>query len=211
MRTITTTVVVYQLEELDASAQEKAIDAIRERLGGDWWDEHDNADVGAAMLYSLAGTLQAPGWDTFGSGDFPGIAGVTMNGWDIGRGQSLALDGTLDRDNAPMLPWVEGIAEVSLSGIRSDSTVVDVVDADPECTCAHGGWESHHEPGCPTLTHQAATDAQREVMRQVVRDAIHTAWKAGSDEADYKTSDEYTRQWIDANGCEFLSDGTLYH
>ena len=35
-------------------------------------------------------------------------------------------------------------------------------------------------------------------------------WKDGEKEMQYKTSDEYAREWIESNEPEFTEDGSLY-
>src|SRR3954469_2995004 len=99
----------YTFAELTDSAQAKAVEAVAEKLGGDWFDESDNDTIREDIVWELGRTLKAPGWDIEGAGDFRGIAGVTLDGWDLGQGDHLALKGTLDRDNAPALPWADGV------------------------------------------------------------------------------------------------------
>jgi hypothetical protein len=134
MRTIT--IDVYPFEELSEQAQQRAIEAVREKLSGDWWDFSDNDDVAAVMVAELARLLGTPGAADYGVYDFPGIPGVQLDGWSLDRGQNIAVSGRLNRDNAPNLPWADGISHVSLSAHRSNFTTIDVDDDDePDCTC----------------------------------------------------------------------------
>ncbi len=206
MRDVTTR--VYRFDELTDTAKERAVDVIREKLGGDWWDSVDLDDVQDAMVYTLAEELRAPGWDTYGVGDFPGIDGVQVDGWDIERHQSLALSGTLTRDNAPALPWVDGIEQVELTGHRSDATSVNLVDADPECTCSPDTYLQPHDEGCPSLLDNPATEQQRVTLEEAVRDAIRAAWSAGESEGEYKSGEERAREVADDH--EFTDEGELY-
>lgn len=199
---------VYKFGELTDAAKERAIESIRGKLGGDWWDSADNDDVQATIVYTLAENLRTPGWDTFGEADFPGVGGVEVDGWDIERDQALAVSGTLTRDNAPGLPWVDGIEQISLTGHRSDSTVVTLVDTDPDCTCSPDHYLDPHDAGCPALADNPATAEQRATLEQAVRDALSAAWTAGGKEAEYKTGEEYARETADNH--EFTEDGSLH-
>lgn len=201
---------VYKFAELSETAQTRAIEAIREKLDSDWWDQSDNEDVAACMVYELAGELHYPGHDTYGTITFPGIEGVTLDGWSLGRHQSLAASGRLDRVNAPALPWVDGIEHVELAGHRSDATTVTVVDADPDCTCSPDHYLQPHDEGCPSLVASPATDEQRNALEQAVRDALSAAWTAGERAAEHKTGEQYAREQIEANEYEFTEDGELY-
>jgi hypothetical protein len=182
MREITTK--VYKFDELNAAAQADAIDKIRDSLSAGW-DSHDNDDIREVMVYMLAEKFQAPGWDTYGPGDFPGIDRVTMDGFDMDRYDSLALSGTVDRDNAPALPWVDGIDSVEMTSHRSDATMISVRDDDDAAV--------------------PATDDQRNAMEQSIRDAISAAWQAGEKECEYKTGEEWAREL--AADREFLANG----
>ena len=211
MREIVTHTTVYKLDELSDDAQQKAIDGIRERLGGAWWDSSDNDDIRDTMQYALAENFGTPGRQQYGIADYPGIPGVSIDGWDLDRGQSLVLAGTLDRANAPKLPWVDGIGAVKLEA-RRDHTYITVEDDEPECTCPDStfGWPQLHQSGCPTVTPSSVTDAQRFGLKEAVLDVIRAAWRAGEQEMEYKTSSEYAREWIEANETEFTEDGSLY-
>ncbi len=209
-KVITTTVTVYQLAELTTEAQARAVEAIAEKLASVWWDDHDNEAIGETIRYSLAGTFKTPGHDTYGCGDFPGIPNVTVVGWDLDRGQYVQVKGTLDRTNAPGLPWVDPAGSIILTDGRN-GTEVEIIEADgPDCTCDHGGWESTHDAGCPERSYVGLTDAEIENLAEAVTDAIHAAWIAGRQEAEYKSSAEYAREWIESNEMEFLEDGTAY-
>jgi len=207
MRTITTTVTVYSFDELSADAQEKAVANIQEKLSGASWDSHDIEDISATMLYALAAAVRSPGWDTYGEGDFPGIDGVRLEGWDLEGGQSINVAGTLTRENAPALPWCAGIGSVNLEAKR-DHTYITVEDTEPDCTCTDDVWLSEHDAGCPFTAPNPATAEQRDTLIEAVRDALRTAWQAGRDELEYKTGEEYARQ--QADDMEFTEDGRFY-
>lgn len=191
MRIITTTVTVYTFDELTEEAQEKAIEGIREKKSGPWWDSFDNDTIGEEILYTFADKIGTPGREKFGPGDFPGITDVELRGWDLDRGQSVDFAGRLTPDNAPALPWVDGM---------------DAVDVG-ERGYRHGvvcQWDYETE-GTPEVR-QAAEDA----MEQAIRDAMSDARKAGNDAMEYMTGEESAREWIEANGPEFTEDGELY-
>lgn len=138
---------------------------------------------------------------------FPGIDRVTVHEWDLDRGQVLALSGWLDRDNAPGLPWVEGIESVQLTPIRRGGTEVDVVTSEPECTCPAETWR--HEPDCAPVTSPVVPD-QVAALHDAVADAIHAAWAAGRDELEYRSSAEHARHRAHNDDFEFTVDGEPY-
>lgn len=79
MRDIVTT--VYPFDELSEEAQAAAVKAVQEKLSGSWWDTSDTEDIGNTIAYAFAGELGTPGVEDHGPADFPGISGVTLEGW----------------------------------------------------------------------------------------------------------------------------------
>jgi hypothetical protein len=197
------TIRVYGFAELSEQAQARAIEVLCARLAGSWWDSGDNEDVRNAMVYELATKLGTPGHDQYGEGDYPGVPGVTVAGWDMDRHQALALDGRLDRDNAPALPWTTGLDHVELSGYRSETTRVEVITGNTECTC--GG--EPHDDGCPGLLVRVDL-AGIGTLEQAVRDVLHETWACGERTVDYKTGAAYAREISD--NYAFTEDGELY-
>jgi hypothetical protein len=207
---ITTHTTVYALDELSPEARAKAVEDFAAKLGGEWWDSHDAERVSETIVYDLAARLEAPGWDRWGVGDFPGIDGVKLTGWDIERGQSVMFDGRLTRANAPALPWVEGIDAIELDAKR-DYTSVSVEESEPVCTCTGDvSWLAPHLDDCPSNVPNPSTPEQHRTLVEAVKDAMHGAWKAGRDEGEYISSEENAVQCIEANEHRFLEDGSLY-
>ncbi len=209
-REIVTHTTVYTLDELDPQVREKAVENVRNLLGGAWWDQSDDDDLARVIVYTLAEKFGTAGWDTSGVGDFPGIPGIKLDGWDMQRGQYIVLNGRLTRDNAPALPWVTGLGAVDLEAQR-DHTYLSVENEDPECICPSALWAQGHQDCCPGAADNPATEDERAALIQAVREAMADAWKAAYAEMEYKTSTEYAEEDIDANDREFLADGTLYH
>lgn len=178
---------VYTLDELEPGAREKAIEGITEKLGGDWWDSSDIDDISDVMRYTLANKFGTSNHGEWGVSDFPGIPGVELRGWDLDRADYVALSGTLDRENAPALPWVDGIEVVSLTEGR-DFTMI-VVEFDD------------------TLTDDDVTLAN-DAMEEAIRDAMHEAKRDGRAEIEHKTGPEWAEEV--ASDREFLADGTFY-
>jgi hypothetical protein len=207
MRTVTTSVNVYTFAELSEAAQQKAIQGICELLAGPWWDGSDNDDIGNTIVYALAERFNSSEWDTKGEGDFPGIAGVSIEAWSMDRSQILAVAGTLDRQNAPGLPWIDGIKEVQLTAHCGDSTSIELIEREAECTCSDN-WLSPHDDGCPSQTPPVIDTTARMALETAVMEALHDAWKAGETEMEYKTGEEWAKQL--AEDYEFTDDGTLY-
>jgi hypothetical protein len=188
MREITNSFKVYQLDELEPSSRQRAIDTVRERLAGDWWDQDNIEDIGNTITYAFAERLAAPGWDTYGEADFPGIDGVTQDGWDLGRGQYVLFRGTLTRENAPALPWTDDVFAVHLERDR-DHTHVWVAAEDIE-------------------GEQMSTAGR---MKDAVSAAMYEALKAGERQLEHLGSEENALGDIEANEREFHEDGRLYN
>lgn len=188
-RKVTTVTILFKYDELPDEAKGKAVQQISEKLTGPWWDSHDDEALAEVMMWALAHELRTPGVSNYGPGDFPGIDGIKLAGYDMGRGQMLTYKGHLTRDTAPALPWADGIDSVALSHPDYTRTVeANIAPAD----------DGPEVPG-------DAIDA----IVQATRDAIYTAWKAGRDEHEHMHSEEYARDWIEGNEPEFLEDGTL--
>jgi hypothetical protein len=190
---------VFSLDELSEDAQERAVEAIAAKLGGDWWDSDDNDDISNVIVYALAEKLGAPGWDFYGVGDFPGISGVKLEEWDD-RGR-IGVRGGLDRENAPALPWADGVVEARLTPVGFGRTEVDIhVDED----------ELDPEQERDLTVVRAECQERAAVVAQAIEEALSEALSAGHREIEYKTSEQYAREHIEANGLEFLADGSLY-
>lgn len=201
-RTITTDdFEVYQLDELEPVAREKAIEAIANKLGGDWWDSNDIDDVSDVIRYTLANEFGTPGHGNYGVGDFPGIDGVELDSWDMDRDGYVGLRGTLTRENAPRLPWQDGIVEVTLTAGRDYTSVSVDIDEDEVDLM-----------NLPDLGHNRADRVRfiEGAMEQAVEHAMHAAIKSGRAEIEHKTSEEYAEGMIEANEYEFEADGTPY-
>jgi len=177
----------FAFEELSEEAQTRAVETIADKLAGDWWDMGDTEAVSEIMLYTLAERFKSPGWDTYGSGDFPGIDGLTVEGWDVDRSE-YDLRGWVTRRNAPGLPWVEGI---------------DSVGVNPR------GWYDPHPVDYDNDEESPELLAAAEVIVQAIEDAIHAALKAGRTEVEYLGSEERAREYIEINEPEFTEEGDL--
>lgn len=182
---------LYTFDELSEDAQGEALKAVSDKLGGDWWDSNDNDDIREVMTYALAAQLGTPGHENYGCGDFPGIPGIKLDGWDLDRGQRIDVRGIFTPENAPNLPWKHGIAHVVM---RPNRHVEIDVHADDETL----------------YVNVAATAAAVTAMEQAIREALAAAWQAGEKEAEYKSSEEAARDWIESNAPEFEEDGTLW-
>lgn len=201
MEIVTTTVTVCKFSELTEAAQTRAVELIRQRLS-DGWDGADSIDIRDVMIATLAEKIGTPGVMDYGVADFPGIDGVTIDGWDLERHQSLAVSGILTRKNAPALPWTSDVDHVQLTGSRSDFTSVYIEGAELPCSCP-----GEHEQGCLAGLRQV-DGVHLTTMDQAVRDALSAAWSAGEKEGDYKTGEEYARQV--AEDHRFTEDGEIF-
>jgi hypothetical protein len=189
-RDITTT--AYSFDELGPDAQDKAVQQVAERHAGPWWDQSDNDDIAGVMIYTFAEKLGTPGWDKFGTADFPGIPGVTLEAWDLEQGRTIVFAGSLTRDNAPSLPWADGIDSVEMRSGRNRSKIEPMLVED----------------GSEVVTGDQI-DAAASIADAVLG-FTQDAWFAGDKEADYKTGLEYAREWCENNDQqEYDVDGEL--
>ena len=180
----------FKFDELSDDAKTRAVEVVAEKLGGDWWDSSDTDSIGETILYKLAEVLRSPGWDRFGEGDFPGIAGVKLDGWDVGRAEVIQVRGVLDRVNAPALPWSDLVGDVLLDGRRQGTNVgVELADGAKESEGFHSA---------------------RKVLVEAVFAALQEALAAGRAQLEYMSSEEAARDYIDANDTDFREDGSLF-
>lgn len=180
----------YKFDELSDEAKGWAIEAVAGKLGGDWWDSDDVENVSETILYKLAEILQSPGWDKFGPGDFPGIGGVKLQGWDVDRGGNIQVSGELSRTNAPGLPWSDAVGNVLLESSHY-GTNVGVAEGDEDLP------EAAQRDACLALA-------------QVVQDALSEALSAGHKQVEYIISEENARAHIEAIDPDFDEDGSLF-
>lgn len=225
----------FKYEELSDNAKQTAVETVAGKLGGEWWDSNDSDRVSEAITYKLAEIFQSPEWDTTGEGDFPGIDGITMSGWNLDRGSYILASGTVTRENAPGLPWSDSIAYAILSDQRS-YVQIDVALGDIAFTCATCGqdalWEAGIDDGPRHIIQvpggnvdDDATDADHKPVRangfpdrerarnefkQTLSEALDAALTAGRAEAEFIGSEENARDSIEANYYDFNEDGSLF-
>jgi hypothetical protein len=178
----------YKFEELSEEAQANALENVALKMTGDWWDSADTEDIEDLIVYTLAATFKTPGWDTYGVSDFPGIPNVTVQAWDCDRAQSLELRGTLDKTNAPALPWVGDLTSVELRNPDMWRHVQAIVNDDEEAE---------------------SSEADARTLEEAVKDAMNEAIAAGTKEIEYKGSQEYAKDWVEGNEPDFYKNGEL--
>lgn len=225
----------YTYEELDADAQRKAVEAIAEKLSGEWWDENDIEQVGETIVYALAEAFKTPGWDTFGEGDFPGIDGVSVKEWDLDRGEMISADGLIGPGNAPGLTWPTAVSYVELNG-KHHGTSINVVPVDYlRFVCSRCGNDAGVDTSWSTVVVHLTDDGLEDSdldndhkpflvggnlpsldssildsFEQVVRDCLSSAITAGRKAMEYIGSEENASEWILHNEPEFNLDGTVF-
>lgn len=176
--------------QLSLDAQRRAVRTVQNKLGGEWWDEDDEADVRDAMILALAERLGTPDY-LADSGEVHGIPGVAVDEWVFDYPTSLWVNGPLTRETAPRLPWCEGISSVELVARRSEGTIVHLVAADTACTCGSDVRATVHDVNCLTLLPSTADPEQRFRLGEAARHAMVAAWEAGKEERDRKTGEEH--------------------
>lgn len=199
----------YSFAELDEAAQRKALEAVAERRSGVWWDATDNELIGEVITMAFAESIGAPGTDKYGVSDYPGITGVKLESWccNYDQGDHAGFAGHLTRENAPKLPWADGIASVTLESPCNHTSKWFVMD-EAECIC--DGFSSVREPDCEAHTPNPASESQVQAMRDAIDAALHAAHRAGYDEIEHIGSEDSAREWIDSNEPEFEKDGSLF-
>src|SRR5215207_1798093 len=185
---------VYTLDELEPRAREKAIEGIAAKLGGDWWDYDDIDNVSETIVYALATALGTPGREKWGEGDFPGIPGVKLEGWDLDRNDNLELRGTLDRENASALPWDDGVTDVVLTPTRWNGTEIEV-------RWDEGDRDPDQERDLTVVREECKELADK--VEEAVEDALHRAKQAGREQMEYISSEEAAIEYIERNEREF--------
>lgn len=180
MRTETTTRTLYLIHELDDAAQSRALDAMR---AANWSEDIITEDIPETILWSLGNTFD-PGSDRTEP------KGVDLDGWDLDRGQYVALSGRIYAEDAPGLPWVEGIESVGLTSGRYGTSI------DVEVTFDEEGEEVPSSDDIGT-------------MIGAVEDAISKAWGEASRQFEYLYGDEYLMESASINEVEFTERGDL--
>lgn len=159
-----------------------------------WESGSTGESVAETILYAFAQQIGEPTVEKHGVGDYPGVPGVTLDGWDLERGSFLALRGTLTRDNAPALPWDEHndalIDHIDLRSVR-DGTDVYVAESD-------AAWDVD-----VTVVRQS-----QDTLEQAVRDAIGAALSAGRLAAEDVEDEDYLLDLAEANEWEFTETGS---
>lgn len=196
----------YTLDQLDEGTRATAVEKVRDMLSGSF-DRNDIDNVKAAMLYKFAEIVKCPGWDTKGEGDFElpdAFPSVQIDGFDLERGQSIEVSGTLSRDNAPALPWIVTIDNVQMS--YRDGTQIYVHSDTPDCDCGASLMEACAE-SCMSM--RGMSEEEEAAMENAVRSALQDAWQAGYAHEEYRTSEKGAREWAEANEVKFTHQGEM--
>lgn len=187
MRTETRT--YYALSELPAAARERAMEIIGSRLAE--WIESD--ELAEDMVESLGYHL---GQHQGGEGQ--PLRGININEWSIDRNgrDYLHIQGTLTPITAPNLPWPDDCGYARFGRTNAEWTGNDrdlwLVDAET------GEW--------------MADDGREDVQAfwAALDDILAKALADGCAQYDYLCSEEYAREWAEANDPEwFDAEGEL--
>lgn len=176
---------VYDFAELDPAAQERAVTALVDQRAHRAYEDGEEDDIAATIVWNLARALGTPGWMEHGEEDFPGIPGVELVSWRVNWGPFVAIEGTLTRANAPGLPWIDGVESVMLAHHGGDTTSVGVL-----------GGESPDEVRPLHDAAFAAINAAREAGER------RHEWLMGAEKARHDCEDDL--EWL------YLADGTRY-
>lgn len=179
----------YAWDALSDDAKERAAELLAEREAQRQWDSYDIDRIREILVFALADQLGTPEREQWGSGDFPGIPNIKIDEWDLERGQSLTVSGTLDRDNAPGLPWTPLMTDVVMGSKEYGRLYV------------RQNWDTPDDD---------LPQAEIDAMEQAIREALHGALKAGVAESEYMTSVEAAREWAENDDAQrYTVDGEL--
>lgn len=182
---------VYELDELMPSARTRALDTLVEARSQLWQGPvRGEEQTARAIMLAFGREVDCNRMAGFDRSDFPGVEGVTVDGWDFQNAPSVALDGRLTRENAPDLPWVPGIPWVELEShgvYRLNATTVTLA------------------PGV-----SIGNNVARKEMEQAVYAALGRAESAGLAAVQRLTTRAAVAEQAAMAGLEFLRDGTLY-
>jgi hypothetical protein len=203
MRVETKQVTYYTLAELKEhhpNGYERAMDALRSIL----WEDSQRESVSDDIAYEFARRVGEPTVDRYGEGDYPGVPGVGLKGWDLERGSYVAFAGTLEREHCPGLPWDEtGWLDVVRLTAGQHGTGIEVVSSE-EDDVPYIGW---HER---TFTEdQQRLFDMRQAMADAVQDALSEALASGQRAAEAMSGEEYLLETAEANEWEFDAHGVM--
>lgn len=196
MREVTTTRRFYAFDELSEEAQEHALEEIREREY--LWACEEPDHLAETILYSIADSFKAPGFDTYGSGDFPGIRGMELAEWDVDR-RTCSIEGTLTPETAPALPWPADCGYARFGRVEA------------EWTGNHRGLWLVDEDGAALYPEWMADEDREDVQAfwEKVDEAMGEAMSAAYQELEYLCGEECARERIADMGEDFTETGDI--
>lgn len=177
-----------ELKELDDHG--RAFEAACQAIVQATWEDSTKESINEDMVYAFAEQIGEPDREKYGEADYPGVPGVKLEGWDLDRGQHVAMSGTLTRENAPALPWHESISEVALRSVRHGTDL----------------WPRESDEA---IDFDLAIVVQaKEALEQAVQDALNEALAAGNRAEDSSREEEYLLDLAAANEWEFTETGS---
>jgi hypothetical protein len=194
------TIKLYKFNELDATAQERAIEKWREDI--DW--SINSEMISEDFKYDLYEKYDYPNDDVE---------------WSLShcQGDGVAFYGRVDN--------VWDLASRLLTQSEFDLLVNHQDDFDLSIEITRNGWASHyahwntmdvylelyeHEEGVLTDVVRDVIDRFHKLVEQDVKDVSRTLEKEGYDQIEHLESDEYIRQELTENEAEFTSDGDIF-
>lgn len=199
MRVETKTVTYYTLAELKEhhpNGYERALDKLRTSL----WEDGQRESVSEDITYEFGQRVGDTTVERYGTGDYPGVDGVELKGWDLERGSYVAFAGTLTPENSPALPWHDWLEQVDLRAGRS-YTENNVVDSENAPYIPWNKRETDYDED------QRALVQIRDAMRDAIDAALSEALASGQRAAEHLESEENLLELAQANEWEFDEHG----
>jgi len=191
VRTEVTSRDLYKFEELDETAQDKAVENYGEMLAR-CWDSFDVESIEMAMTSAFLEAIGAVDQDK-APADESLPDRVSFKEWDVDR-RTIRMDGYLTRETAPGLPWPPEADDDD-----DEQGIYGVMLSEPDRD-GNGSFQPFSEGGY---------GRENDELSNAATQAVEAAISAGVKEYEYMFSRETLIENIEMNDVEFLQDGTL--
>ncbi len=217
---------VYRFNELSDTAKDKAREWYRDgAFDDDWWDAvyEDAARIGAMLGIDLHqkpvklmnGRTRLDPEIYFSGFDHQGQGSAYGATWKAENVQAQALKKEAPQDKE-LHRLADVFTELAKENPELSATVSPKRDTDLEINVEHGETRENlvNELEYKSKEYEAETQADQEradTLEEALNDFNRWIFRQLRTEYDWLNSDEQVDEAIDANGYEFLEDGTRDH